>query len=283
MKRIFRLRATSVNRHPTHDVAILKFSQRIAWTSKVAPICWSPTSSTLPPPSKALLASWAPTTFGSPAIPHWADLPLGTCSDGSSLCVGVGSNLEQATLVSRPCFTHFSIIGNPDGRYFSASSEINLLISNKDYSWSISLKAGPHWSLANLLQIWLASSPPEAKRWANDSDGRFWRPFHDFCTKVFIFYHVFSQVVLVNHLTLWIQAVTQVKDWKGGGNAAQRWICIPFVCLHLSMFNFQCISPNDHLDSKYSSSYWLKREEICPNQLWIWVPLFVCCFVCFWI
>ena len=150
MKRIFRLRATSVNRHPTHDVAILKFSQRIAWTSKVAPICWGSTETS---PSKALLASWAPTTFGSPAIPHWADLPLGTCPDGSLPCVGVGSNLEQATLVGRPSFTHFPIIGYPDGRYFSASSEINLLISNKDYSWSISLKAGPHWSLANLLQI----------------------------------------------------------------------------------------------------------------------------------
>ena len=33
-------------------------------------------------------------------------------------------------------------------------------------------------------------------------------------TKVFIFYRVFSQVVLVNHLTHWIQAITQVMDWK---------------------------------------------------------------------
>ena len=106
VKILFRLRVTSVNRHPTHNIAILKFSQRIAWTSKVAPICWGSTSSTLPPSSKVLLASWAPTTFGSPAIPHWADLPLRTCSDGSSPCVGVGSNLEQATLVSRPWFTH---------------------------------------------------------------------------------------------------------------------------------------------------------------------------------
>ena len=56
MKIIFRVRATSVNRHPTNDVAILKFSQRIAWTSKVAPICWGSTET---PPSKALLASWA--------------------------------------------------------------------------------------------------------------------------------------------------------------------------------------------------------------------------------
>ena len=131
LKIIFRLRVTSVNHHPTHDVAILKFSQRIAWTSKVASICWGSTSSTLPPPSKVLLASWAPTNFGSPAIPHWADLPLGTCPDGSSPCVGVGSNLEQATLVRRPCFTHFCIIGHQDGRYCSTSSVNNLLNSSR--------------------------------------------------------------------------------------------------------------------------------------------------------
>lgn len=91
-----RLTVTSVTNHPTIDATILKFSSRLEWTGKVAPICWG---SFGPLPSSAMLASWAPTSFGQPALPHWATLPLGPCPDGSSPCLGTGPNFEQATMV----------------------------------------------------------------------------------------------------------------------------------------------------------------------------------------
>ena len=92
-----RLKVTSVTAHPTIDVTILKFSNPLEWTDRVAPICWG---SFGPPPSSGMLASWAPTSFGQPALPHWATLPLGACPDGSAPCLHTGPNYEQATMVS---------------------------------------------------------------------------------------------------------------------------------------------------------------------------------------
>ena len=107
-----RLTVTSVTTHPTIDATILKFSHRLEWTGKVAPICWG---SFGPLPSSAVLASWAPTSFGQPALPHWATLPLGPCPDGSSPCLGTGPNYEQATMVGmRSTSSHEPHC--PDGR-----------------------------------------------------------------------------------------------------------------------------------------------------------------------
>ena len=94
---LHRLTVTSVTAHPTIDVTILKFSHRLEWTDRVAPICWGSFGSL---PSSGLLASWAATSFGQPALPHWATLPLGPCPDGFLFCLGTGHNYEQATMVS---------------------------------------------------------------------------------------------------------------------------------------------------------------------------------------
>ena len=92
----YRMTVSSVSTHPTIDAAILRFSLRLEWTSKVVPICWG---SSQPLPSSVQLASWAPTSFGQPALPHWASLPLRRCPGGSSSCLDIGSNYEQATMV----------------------------------------------------------------------------------------------------------------------------------------------------------------------------------------
>ena len=93
-----RMTVTSITIHPTINAAILKLSHRLEWTGKVAPICWGSLGPQLP--SSGLLASWAPTSFGQPALPHFATLPLDPCpDDGSSPCLGTGPNFEQATMV----------------------------------------------------------------------------------------------------------------------------------------------------------------------------------------
>ena len=153
-----RTTVTAVTIHPTINAAILKLSHCLKWSHKVAPICWGFLGPPLP--SSGLLASWAPTSFGHPALPHFATLPLGPCpDDGSSPCLGTGPNFEQATMVGHPWFTHL--------RFWVLCHRLKKK-AVEPFPWAF-----PRWKEElplyppHLLLHWLESYPLVATRWAS--------------------------------------------------------------------------------------------------------------------
>ena len=112
------------------------------------------------------------------------------------------------------------------------------MLSNE--SWSPSWKVGLHWSLENLLQIWLASSPLGVKRWANNGNGRFCKVYLNVITKVLtIFVSAGGPSQPFDRLD---QSYNSSFGPKRMRTAPRWWIYNKFACLKLSVVDFKHIS-----------------------------------------